>query len=59
LLRESDAVAKYYGYAKGTLVKIERPGWTVYRVVGSGGGENSPEEEEGEGEGGREEDDID
>jgi len=56
LLRESDPVAKYYGYAKGTLVKIERPGWTVYRVVGSGGGENSPEEEEGEG---REEDDID
>jgi len=41
LLRESDPVAKYYGYAKGTLVRVERPGWTVYRVVGSGGGENS------------------
>lgn len=59
LLRESDPVAKYYGYAKGTLVKIERPGWTVYRVVGSGGGENSPEEEEEADGGGREEDEID
>ena len=59
LLRESDPVAKYYGYAKGTLVKIERPGWTVYRVVGSGGGENSPEEEEEADGAGREEDEID
>jgi hypothetical protein len=47
LLRESDPIAKYYGYPKGTLVQIERPGWNVYRVVGSsGGGENSLEEEE-------------
>jgi DNA-directed RNA polymerase I, II, and III subunit RPABC1 len=47
LLRESDPIAKYYGYPKGTLVKIERPGWIVYRVVGtSGGGENSLEEED-------------
>jgi DNA-directed RNA polymerases I, II, and III subunit RPABC1 len=49
LLRESDPIAKYYGYPKGTLVQIERPGWIVYRVVGSsGGGENSLEEENGE-----------
>jgi DNA-directed RNA polymerase I, II, and III subunit RPABC1 len=46
LLRESDPIAKYYGYTKGTLVKIERPGWTVYRVVGSGGGENVAEDDE-------------
>ena len=37
VLRDSDPIAKYYGYSRGTLVKIERPGWTVYRVVGSGG----------------------
>jgi DNA-directed RNA polymerase I, II, and III subunit RPABC1 len=46
LLRESDPIAKYYGYVKGTLVKIDRPGWTVYRIVGSGGGENAEEDEE-------------
>ena len=36
IIRDTDPVAKYYGYSKGTLVKIERPGWTVFRVVGGG-----------------------
>lgn len=32
-LKLSDPVSMYYGYRPGTIVKIQRPGWTVYRVV--------------------------
>ena len=32
-LKVTDPVSIYYGYAPGTIVKIQRPGWTVFRVV--------------------------
>jgi DNA-directed RNA polymerase subunit H (RpoH/RPB5) len=32
-LKSSDPVSIYYGYEPGMVVKIERKGWTVFRVV--------------------------
>ena len=32
-LRQADPISMYYGFAPGTIVKISRPGWTVFRVV--------------------------
>jgi DNA-directed RNA polymerase I, II, and III subunit RPABC1 len=32
-LKLSDPVSQYYGYKIGTIVKISRSDWTVYRVV--------------------------
>lgn len=32
-LKLTDPVSIYYGYSPGTIVRIERPGWTVFRVV--------------------------
>lgn len=33
ILRSTDPIAIYYDFPLGSLVKIQRPGWTVYRVV--------------------------
>lgn len=32
-LKVSDPVSLYYGYEAGTIVRVSRPGWTVFRVV--------------------------
>jgi len=32
-LKVTDPVSLYYGYAPGTIVKIDRPAWTIFRVV--------------------------
>jgi DNA-directed RNA polymerase subunit H (RpoH/RPB5) len=32
-LKLNDPVCMYYGYKPDTIVRVERPGWTVYRVV--------------------------
>lgn len=32
-LKLADPVCMYYGYKPDTIVRVERPGWTVYRVV--------------------------
>lgn len=32
-LKAQDPVAMYYGYEPGAVVRISRPGWTVFRVV--------------------------
>ena len=33
LLRSNDPIVKYYGWKKDTIIKIQRPGWIVYRVI--------------------------
>jgi DNA-directed RNA polymerase I, II, and III subunit RPABC1 len=33
LIRKSDPVIKYYGWQKGSIVQIQRPGWMVYRAI--------------------------
>jgi DNA-directed RNA polymerase I, II, and III subunit RPABC1 len=33
LIRKNDPVIKYYGWKKGNIVKIQRPGWIVYRAI--------------------------
>jgi len=32
-LKSTDPLSVYYGYEPGTIVKIQRQGWTVFRVV--------------------------
>ena len=32
-LRLSDPICLYYGYKIGSIIKISRTAWTVYRVV--------------------------
>jgi DNA-directed RNA polymerase I, II, and III subunit RPABC1 len=32
-LKVNDPISLYYGFEPGTIVKISRPGWTVFRVV--------------------------
>jgi DNA-directed RNA polymerase subunit H (RpoH/RPB5) len=32
-LKVTDPVAMYYGFPVDSIVRIERPGWDVYRVV--------------------------
>ena len=32
-LKVTDPVCMYYGFKPDTVVRVERPGWTVYRVV--------------------------
>lgn len=34
-LKITDPVCMYYGYKLDTVVRVERPGWTVYRIVTS------------------------
>jgi len=33
LIRKNDPIIKYYGWQKGNIVKIQRPGWVVYRAI--------------------------
>ena len=33
LIRKSDPIIKYYGWQKGNIVQIQRPGWIVYRAI--------------------------
>lgn len=32
-LKISDPICMYYGFEQGTVVRVRRPGWTVFRVV--------------------------
>lgn len=32
-LKTSDPVSLYYGFVPNTIVKIQRPGWTIFRIV--------------------------
>jgi hypothetical protein len=33
IIRSNDPIVKYYGWKKDTILKIQRPGWIVYRVI--------------------------
>ena len=32
-LKVSDPICLYYGFEQGTIVRVRRPGWTVFRIV--------------------------
>lgn len=33
IIKSTDPIIKYYGWERGNIVQIQRPGWTVYRSI--------------------------